>query len=52
MNFKLVILVPFLILLFFNGIWAMRNPYEILGVAKHASLGDIRKAYKQLAKEW
>lgn len=28
------------------------NPYEILGVKRHAALQDIRKAYKNLVKEW
>ena len=28
------------------------NPYHILGITRHASLKDIRKAYKNLAKEW
>lgn len=28
------------------------NPYKILGVDKKASLQDIKKSYKQLAKEW
>lgn len=28
------------------------NPYEILGVTRHAKLPDIRKAYKNLVKEW
>ncbi|KAJ9586685.1 hypothetical protein L9F63_019723, partial [Diploptera punctata] len=28
------------------------DPYKILGVQKSATLQDIRKAYKQLAKEW
>lgn len=28
------------------------DPYKILGVQKHASLQEIRRAYKQLAKEW
>lgn len=28
------------------------NPYKLLGVDKKASLQDIKKAYKQLAKEW
>lgn len=31
---------------------ANTDPYKILGVQKHATLQDIRKAYKQLAKEW
>jgi len=28
------------------------NPYEILGVAQGASEGEIKKAYKELAKKW
>lgn len=28
------------------------DPYKILGVQKHATLQEIRRAYKQLAKEW
>ena len=28
------------------------EPYKILGVHRRSSLGDIRKAYKRLAKEW
>lgn len=28
------------------------DPYKILGVDRRASLQDIRRAYKQLAKEW
>lgn len=31
---------------------ASSDPYKILGIQKHATLQDIRKAYKQLAKEW
>ncbi|XP_015511328.2 dnaJ homolog subfamily C member 16 [Neodiprion lecontei] len=28
------------------------NPYEILGVSRHSTIQDIRKAYKHLVKEW
>lgn len=28
------------------------NPYQILGVDKKSNLAEIKKAYKQLAKEW
>lgn len=28
------------------------NPYEILGVHRKASQAEIKKAYRQLAKEW
>lgn len=28
------------------------NPYKILGVHEKATLQDIRRAYKKLAKEW
>ncbi|HYA80751.1 MAG TPA: J domain-containing protein [Methylocystis sp.] len=30
----------------------MRDPYEVLGVAKGASAGEIKKAYRQLAKKF
>ena len=30
----------------------LRNPYHILGVTRHATMLDIRKAYKNLVKEW
>ncbi|XP_057336763.1 dnaJ homolog subfamily C member 16 [Microplitis mediator] len=30
----------------------LRNPYEVLGVTRHATIQDIRKAYKNLVKEW
>ncbi|WKX92905.1 hypothetical protein Q1695_010715 [Nippostrongylus brasiliensis] len=29
-----------------------RNPYETLGIPKKASVKEIKRAYKQLAKEW
>ena len=28
------------------------DPYKILGVDRKATLPEIRKAYRQLAKEW
>ena len=30
----------------------MRDPYDVLGVAKTASAGEIKKAYRQLAKKF
>lgn len=30
----------------------MRDPYDVLGVAKSASAGDIKKAFRQLAKKY
>jgi len=30
----------------------MRDPYEVLGVAKSATAGEIKKAYRQLAKKY
>jgi molecular chaperone DnaJ len=29
-----------------------KNPYEVLGVSKGSSAGDIKKAYFQLAKKY
>jgi len=31
---------------------SLGDPYKILGVSKHATIQDIRKAYKHLVKEW
>ncbi|ELU18125.1 hypothetical protein CAPTEDRAFT_225634 [Capitella teleta] len=35
-----------------NTIVANENLYDVLGVRKSATLSEIKKAYKQLAKEW
>ncbi|XP_076663980.1 dnaJ homolog subfamily C member 16 l(3)80Fg isoform X2 [Andrena cerasifolii] len=35
-----------------SGIESLGNPYKILGVHKRATLQEIRKAYKNLVKEW
>lgn len=34
------------------GAQGLGDPYKILGVQKSATVLEIRKAYKQLAKEW
>lgn len=44
-----------LLLLGFCCLWTdadIDDPYRILGIGKKASLPEIRKAYKRLAKEW
>ncbi|CAG0880674.1 unnamed protein product [Darwinula stevensoni] len=33
-------------------IHGFKNPYDVLGVRRKADIQEIRKAYKQLAKEW
>lgn len=40
------------IFLFLEGISCLGNPYKILGIEKKATLVEIKKAYKQKAKEW
>lgn len=35
-----------------SGSESLGNPYKILGVHKRATLQEIRKAYKNLVKEW
>ncbi|XP_055676696.1 dnaJ homolog subfamily C member 16 [Lutzomyia longipalpis] len=46
--------VIFLIIVLFTvaGTANLGDPYKILGVGRHATLQEIRRAYKQLAKEW
>ena len=31
---------------------ALFEPYKVLGVHRRAEIGEIRKTYKRLAKEW
>lgn len=45
-----LLLVGFCVLYGVYG--ALGDPYRLLGVARNAKLQDIRRAYKQLAKEW
>jgi DnaJ-class molecular chaperone len=51
MDFRLFICVGLVFSLFIE-ISCLGNPYNILSVDKKASLQEIKKAYKQLAKEW
>lgn len=51
MNFRLFLCLG-LVAGFILEISCLDNPYKILGVDKKSSLTEIKKAYKQLAKEW
>lgn len=51
MNFRLFLVVG-LVAVVILEISCLSNPYKILGVDKKAALAEIKKAYKQLAKEW
>jgi DnaJ-class molecular chaperone len=42
----------FCLLLVYAGAQGLGDPYKILGIQKTATQQQIRKAYKQLAKEW
>nr|CAG4646961.1 EOG090X049L [Megafenestra aurita]SVE92320.1 EOG090X049L [Megafenestra aurita] len=45
-----IMIIVFLVLLsMVCGLW---DPYEVLGLKRSATVQDIRKAYKQQAKEW
>ena len=35
-----------------NGLVDMRNPYDVLGVAKTASADEVKKAFRKLAKKY
>lgn len=52
MNLRILILVVFSVLIREIFSASIGNPYDILGIDKKSSLADIKKAYKQLAKEW
>lgn len=54
MNYlKLLKLFLLLSIFIFGPILAIvYDPYKILGIDKKATLQDIRRSYKQLAKEW
>jgi DnaJ-class molecular chaperone len=51
MNFRLFLYIGLVSVLILK-ISCLDNPYKILGVDKKAGLPEIKKAYKQLAKEW
>jgi DnaJ family protein C protein 16 len=42
----------FCLLLLYIGVQGLGDPYKILRIKKSATVQEIRKAYKQLAKEW
>lgn len=51
MNFRLFSCIGIVFILVLE-ISCLSNPYKILGVDKKSTLSEIKKAYKQLAKEW
>ena len=42
----------FINILIISGVTCLWDPYDVLGLKRGASTQDIRKAYKQYAKEW
>lgn len=42
----------FILLAEVNSSEKLGDPYKILGVDRRATTQEIRRAYKQLAKEW
>ena len=52
MGSKEWILVIFISVLTLDAVFCTWNPYQVLGLTRTATIPDIRKAYKSLAKEW
>ncbi|XP_044593084.1 dnaJ homolog subfamily C member 16 [Cotesia glomerata] len=50
--FYSIIFIVVNILSIANASEPLRNPYEVLGVTRHVTSQEIRKAYKNLVKEW
>lgn len=50
--FIVIFIVTTYLLSSVSGSESLGNPYKILGVHKRATLQEIRKAYKNLVKEW
>ncbi len=46
------LLVLFINILALSAVCCSWDPYDVLGLKRGASTQDIRKAYKQYAKEW
>lgn len=51
-SMKFFALVLFWVFILNSVLADLGNPYKILGVNRKATLQEIRRAYKQLAKEW
>lgn len=51
MNFRLFISILLICVLVLE-VSCLENPYKILGIDRKAGITEIKKAYKQLAKEW
>lgn len=49
---KLEILLNILFILVISNFADIGDPYKILNIGRKATLQEIRRAYKQLAKEW
>lgn len=51
-HYRLLCSILILTLVLNFGIGALGDPYKILGISPRATLQEIRRAYKALAKEW